>query len=167
MGKRYDAALRIKPLYQKGAQSLSDSEALEVKAIYPRWEQLIGTVAEVGFKFIYDGKLYRVVQAHTFQSNWVPGAGTESLYARIDESHAGTIDDPIPYEGNMTLEAGKYYEQDGLIYLCTRDSGIEVYAPLADLVGHYVELVEPKDLTEDEELYVEDKISSGLLEEYE
>lgn len=158
MGKRLDEAKRIKPLYQKGAQSLSDTEALEVKGIYPNWENLIGTAAEVDYKFIYDGKLYRVIQAHTFQQNWVPGAGTESLYVRIDEAHKGTLDDPIPYSGNMALEAGKYYSQDGVVYYCTRDTINPVYAALADLVPLYVEVVE-------EIIYDDDKQTSGLLEE--
>lgn len=141
MPKRHEAALRAKPLYQKGAQSLSDTEALKVKGIYPKWEDLIGTAAEVDYKFIYDGRLYRVVQAHTFQSNWIPGLDTASLYTLIDETHAGTIDNPIPYNGNMALEAGKYYSEDGVVYYCTRDTINPVYAALADLVPLYVEVV--------------------------
>lgn len=141
MAERLEAALKVKPLYQKAAQILSDTEALAVKAIYPRWEQLIGTEAGVDFKFCHEGRLYRVVQAHTFQSSWLPGPDTAALYACINESHAGTLDDPIPYSGNMALEAGKYYKQYGLLYLCTRSTGIAVYAALAELVGQYVEEV--------------------------
>ena len=40
----------------------------------------------------------------------------------------------------MALEKGKYYSQDGVTYLCTRDTGIAVYNKLADLVGIYVVL---------------------------
>lgn len=69
----------------------------------------------------------------------MPGEGTESLYTRIDETHAGTLSDPIPYNGNMALEAGKYYSQSGAVYLCTRDTVNPVYSALADLVGLYVE----------------------------
>ena len=47
--------------------------------------------------------------------------------------------DPIPYSGNMALEAGKYYSQGGAVYLCTRDTVNPVYSDLADLVGLYVE----------------------------
>lgn len=36
-------------------------------------------------------------------------------------------------------EAGLYYTQDGVTYLCTRDTGIAVYNDLSDLVGIYVE----------------------------
>ena len=53
----------------------------------------------------------------------MPGNGTAALYIRIDESHVGTLDDPIPYSGNMILESGKYYIQDHVIYLCNRDTG--------------------------------------------
>ena len=60
----------------------------------------------------------------------------------IDETHAGTQEDPIPYNGNMALENGKYYSQDGAIYLCNRDTGIPVYQALKDFVGLYVEAVE-------------------------
>lgn len=140
MAKKHDAALRIKPLYQKGAQSLSDTEALEVKGIYPKWVDLLGAAAEVDYKFTHDGALYKVIQAHTFTENWIPGTGTESLYTVIDEEHAGTIDNPIPYNGNMALEAGKYYIQDGVVYYCNRDTGNPVYSPLAELVGLFVEV---------------------------
>jgi hypothetical protein len=140
MPKRHEAALRIKPLYQKGAQSLNDTEALEVKGIYPKWEDLIGTAAEVDYKFTHNDVLYKVIQAHTFQSNWAPGTGTESLYVVVDETHAGTIDNPIPYNGNMALENGKYYSQDGVVYYCNRDTINPVYSPLKDLVGLFVEV---------------------------
>ena len=103
----------------------------------------LGSVeAPAGFRFYYGGALYKCNdQNPTFQAGWVPGVGTESLYVRIDEIHAGTSDDPIPYDGNMELTAGLYYEQDGVVYLCTRDSGNPVYHALKDLVGLYVEVV--------------------------
>ena len=118
----------------------SDLDALAVKGIYPAWDSLIGQTVNVDFKLTYDGKLYKVIQAHTVQSDWIPGAGTESLYAVIDEGHAGTLDDPIPYDGNMELTEGLYYSQDGIVYLCTRSTGQPVYHALSDLVGLYVEV---------------------------
>ena len=42
----------------------------------------------------------------------------------------------------MMLEQGKYYVQDGVTYLCTRDSGIPMTHALSELVGQYVEKVE-------------------------
>ena len=66
---------------------------------------------------------------------------TESLYSKICKTHAGTLDDPIPYSGNMALESGKYYMQDGKVYRCIRDTGNPVYNALSELVGLYVEEV--------------------------
>ena len=67
---------------------------------------------------------------------------TASLYTEVVESHAGTLEDPIPYDGNMELEAGKYYSQGGVTYLCNRNTEIPVYNQLADLVGIYVAVAE-------------------------
>ena len=148
MAVNYDImalARKARPLMEKAAQSLSDAEALQIKTMYPKWEKLVelGSVeAPAGFRFYYGGALYKCNdQNPTFQADWVPGVGTESLYVRIDETHAGTLDDPIPYDGNMELTAGLYYSQDGVVYLCTRDTGAPVYHALKDLVGLYVETV--------------------------
>lgn len=120
--------------------NLTDEESLEVKDLYPEWESKMGQQVNVGEKYRYDGRLWKVLQQHTVQETWKPGEGTESLYTEVTESHAGTKEDPIPYNNNMELEEGKYYSQDGVTYLCTRSTGIPVYNPLADLVGIYVEV---------------------------
>ena len=57
----------------------------------------------------------------------------------IIEQATESLDDPIPYSGNMTLTAGLYYMQDWVIYKCTRDTGNPVYHALSELVGLYVE----------------------------
>lgn len=148
----YEAAERSRPLtleevsrmiitQQINSLAVDDNTALRMAEFYPEWKDLPGTtVDKAGFKFTHKGKLYKTIpEQHSFQADWVPGEGTESLYARIDESHAGTLADPIPYSGNMALEAGRYYSQDGAVYLCTRDTVNPVYSALADLVGLYVE----------------------------
>lgn len=120
--------------------AVDDQTALRMIAFYPEYE--VDHEYKPGEKFVSAGKLYKVLQAHTSQETWVPGAaGTESLYVRIDEEHDGTKYDPIPYEGNMALENGKYYTQSDVLYRCTRDTGNPVYNTLAELVGIYVEVV--------------------------
>ena len=119
--------------------SVDDATAVRMTVFYPEWEK--GKQYTVGYKVQYLGKLYKVVQAHTSQETWTPDI-TASLYTRIDEVHDGTKYDPIPYEGNMTLYNGKYYSQDGVTYLCNRDTGNPVYNKLSELVGIYVEVIE-------------------------
>lgn len=119
--------------------SVDDDTAVRMTAFYPEWEK--DKQYTVGYKVQYLGKLYKVVQAHTSQETWTPDI-TASLYERIDEVHDGTKYDPVPYEGNMTLYNGKYYIEDGVTYLCNRDTGNPVYNKLSELVGIYVEVVE-------------------------
>ena len=116
--------------------SVDDPTALRMLDFYPEWAA--GTAYSVGYKVRKDGKLWRVVQAHTSQAGWEP-ENAASLWEQINETHAGTMDDPIPYSGNMALTAGMYYMQDWVIYKCTRDTGNPVYHSLAELVGLYVE----------------------------
>lgn len=118
--------------------TVDDATAVRMTVFYPEWEK--GKQYTVGYKVQYLGKLYKVVQAHTSQETWTPDI-TASLYTRIDEVHDGTKYDPIPYEGNMTLYNGKYYSQDGVTYLCNRDTGNPVYNKLSELVGIYVEVI--------------------------
>lgn len=118
--------------------TVNDQTAYLMKDFYPEWET--GQSYPVGYKLVYNGELYKVLTAHTSQDAWLPGTGTESLYARIDEAHDGTKYDPIPYNGNMTLTNGLYYTQSGILYLCNRDTGNPVYNALNELVGLYVEV---------------------------
>jgi hypothetical protein len=123
-------------------QSVEGNDALTAKSLYPAFASLAGQTVERGFKFTYGDRLWRVVQPElTLQSQYPPGDGTQSLYEEICEIHEGTIEDPIPYNGNMALENGKYYIQDWVIYLCIRDTGNPVYNSLSELVGLYVEKV--------------------------
>lgn len=133
------------------AVPLSGGEALKRKMYYPEWGGTgapFGKAVDKGFRFRHrvsaDGEytLYEVIQPHTLSAEWIPGKGTESLYEEVNEKNAGTLEDPIPYNNNMELEEGKYYIQDGITYLCTRNTDIAVYADLKDLVGLYVEHIE-------------------------
>ena len=118
--------------------SVDDNTALRMRSYYPGWAA--DTAYSVGYKVQRGGKLWRVLQAHTSQIGWEP-ENAASLWEVINETYAGTIDDAIPYDGNMALTAGLYYTQNDVIYLCNRDTGNPVYHALSELVGLYVEAV--------------------------
>lgn len=117
---------------------VDDNTALRMMAFYPEWEP--GKAFEVGNKLTRGGKLYKVIQAHTAQAGWEP-ENVSAMFTEICEIHDGTLEDPIPYSGNMALEEGNHYIQGDEIYICTRDTGNPVYHALAELVGVYVEIV--------------------------
>ena len=148
---QYEAAERTRPLtaeevtallirQQINTLTVDDNTALRMKDFYPAFESVIGQTVKQGFKFTHGGKLWRTEQPEmTIQEHYAPGMGTESLYSEVCETHAGTLEDPIPYNGNMALESGKYYMQNSKIYRCTRDTVNPVYNALSELVGLYVE----------------------------
>ena len=143
---RNEAIVQFKRAMQFVGETLTDAQALEVVGIYPSWRKLCEaefTAKDAGYRFRYKGKLYKTKNADfTFQSQWIPDEGTESIFERIDVLHAGTANDPIPYDGNMELHSGRYYTQEGVRYFCIRDSGAAVHHGLAELVGLYVEAAE-------------------------
>ena len=144
----YEAYERTRPLtaeevtrlliaQQINGLTVDDNTALRMSEFYPEWAA--GVDYATGYKAQRGGKLWRCVQAHTAQTGWEP-ENAPALWTEICETHAGTLTDPIPYSGNMALEAGKYYSQGGAVYLCTRDTVNPVYSALAELVGLYVEV---------------------------
>lgn len=116
---------------------VDDNTALRMMSYYPEWEP--GKAYTVGNKINRNGKLYKVIQAHTAQVGWEP-ENVPAMFTEICETHDGTIEDPIPYSGNMALEEGKHYIQHDEIYICIRDTGNPVYHALRELVGLYVEI---------------------------
>lgn len=120
---------------------IADNISVRMKDYYPTFEEIVGQTVKQGFKFTYNGELYKTIQPSLMiQEIYPPMTGTESLYTRIDEEHLGNKYDPIPYSGNMALEAGKYYTQDGVMYLCNRDTVNAVYDSLSNLLA-FVEVV--------------------------
>lgn len=120
-------------------ESASDENALVSKELYPSWEP--DTEYEADNRLYYNDKLYKVRQAHISQAIYPPSIDTAALYTEIT-LEPGTRDHPIPYNNNMELEAGKYYSQNEVVYLCIRSTGVPVYNNLADLVHIYVEVAE-------------------------
>jgi hypothetical protein len=115
----------------------SDEAALENIYLYPQWEA--DKAVQVGERNRYGEKLYKCAQAHTTQADWTPDV-TSALWVVVSVEHEGTKDDPIPFTTPMEIFKDKYYTQDGVLYLCIRDSGIALTHNLKDLVGVYVEL---------------------------
>ena len=136
-----EEAYKLRAIIEQAVASLDDATALEAVTLYPAWAA--GVAYEVGVRVQYGGLLYRVRegQAHTSQADWTPDK-TPALYEVVCADHAGTADDPIPYNVGMALENGKYYTEGGVTYRCTRDTISPVYNPLSALVELYVDVVE-------------------------
>lgn len=116
-----------------------DKTALTGRELYPTWVD--GISVEVGDRYQYKDKLYKVIQSHTTQADWKPDA-TPALWIVIDVEHVGTLEDPIPASSGMEYTKGLYYIEDGVIYLMNRqgmndgETIVLHYLP-SQLVGQY------------------------------
>jgi hypothetical protein len=60
--------------------SATDEQALSAVAVYPTWKDSCDY--QVGDRVLYDSVLYKVVIAHTSQSDWTPNVAA-SLFAKV------------------------------------------------------------------------------------
>ena len=98
------------------AETLSDAQALQVPMLFDEFDGN-GVAYEVGKRILFEGVLYKVIQAHTSQAEWTPVAAP-SLFAKvINETIDGSIPEfeqpnsTNPYmKGDRVIFNGKVYE---------------------------------------------------------
>lgn len=71
---------KIREIIEKASASLEDTDALDAVELFPLWA--VGVAYSVGERVQYDGKLYKVVQAHTSQADWTPDK-TPALFTEV------------------------------------------------------------------------------------
>ena len=125
-----------------GRTDITDEEALRRPLLAYSWDTYVGKSLAKGQIVSHGGKLWRVRQdVAAVLEGQEPSMDTAALYEVIEVEPTGTKDDPVPYTPPMEIFQGKYYTEDGKLYLCTRDSGQALSHGLSELVGTYVELV--------------------------
>ena len=127
---KLQAAEQFRKALQKFAASLSDEEALEVATIYDPY--VVGKAYVVGEYLTYganatgDPQLYKVVQAHTSQADWIPDA-TPSLYEPIGLNTEGYPVWSKPSGAHDAYNTGDIVDYNGTLYQSTIDGN--VYSP--------------------------------------
>lgn len=97
-----------------------DKTALIVAPVCPGWAA--GQEYGKGDILNHGGTVYRVIQDVLSLENQPPGAeGMLAIYRPVVFLHAGTADDPIPFENGMDVENGRYYSLGGKTYLAKAD----------------------------------------------
>lgn len=77
-----DVISAVKKILSSETSELSDEDALDIAALYPTWASKVGENVAVGERLWYDGKLYKVIQAHTATELWTPDHNP-ALYTEI------------------------------------------------------------------------------------
>lgn len=144
--ERLKRAKEFRKMSMISADSLPDTQAAEVKTLYPVWKE--GQAVSVDARRYYPptDMLYKCSQAHTTQADWTPDVAT-SLWTPLDVEHTGTLENPIPAVSGMEYVKGKYYSEDGTIYLMNREGMVDgesivLYFLPSQLVGQYFEVIE-------------------------
>lgn len=78
---REEAIIFRKKIEQASAWT-NDADAVEMIELFPHWEKRIGTDVIIGERLQDEGILYKVIQAHTIQSDWKP-KDTPSLFRAV------------------------------------------------------------------------------------
>jgi chitodextrinase len=78
---RRNEAIRIRQLIEKSVSTLDDEEALEAPMLFPAFDPNEKSYT-TGDRFTYEGKLYKVLQDHTSQTDWLPTTAV-SLYVEV------------------------------------------------------------------------------------
>lgn len=108
-------AMAYRAAIDLAAQALDDTKAVEAQCLYPDFA--VGVPYAAGDRLVYDGKLYKVLQAHTSQADWTPPAAP-SLFAEVLPGQGGTgigewkqPDSTNPYQkGDKVTHNGKTWE---------------------------------------------------------
>lgn len=112
---------------------MTDEQALSVSGLHDKWApDIVYTAEDVDKVVKHNGKLYRIVSAHTAAAHYPPdGEGVLALYRPIDVVHAGTMEDPIPFVYGMDVTAGLYYSHENGLWLAKTTMTPCVWNPAA------------------------------------
>lgn len=120
---------------------ITNEEALDRMVIIYDWVHYIGKSLKVGQCVVEGDNVYRVRQDINEVLEVYPPSIVPALYEVIEMVHSGDLNDPIPYVAPMEIFKDKYYTENGVKFICIRDSGIALTHSLNDLAGIYVEFV--------------------------
>lgn len=121
------ASEQIRKALQMFAQTLTNEQAMEISTIYPTYE--VGRAYSVDEMFTYgvndvgDPQLYRVVQAHTSQSDWTPDT-TPALYTPIGLNPQGYPKWSRPTGTHDAYNTGDIVDYNGTLYKSLIDGNV-------------------------------------------
>lgn len=123
MDKR-QAAEQLRRALQLFVQTLTEEQALEVPTVFPAWEvnraYAVGEIISYGENSSGDPQLYKVVQAHTSQADWLPDA-TPALYDPIGLDEGGHPVWTRPSGAHDAYDTGDIVNYNGTLYRSTID----------------------------------------------
>lgn len=118
--KRHEAETYRRQMVD-GAKDLPDTEALKVPMLYDRWQA--GKECAIGDRLYYDGKLYKVLQAHTSHEAYAPDIAV-SLYAEILNPDPSVIPEWVQPSSTNPYMKGDKVSHNGKVWISTMDYNV-------------------------------------------
>ena len=123
-------AKQLRQLIEQLAVTLDDETALTGVELFPVW--VVGKAYAVNDRAQYNGTLYKCIQAHTSQSDWMPSV-TPALWKTVSiDEYPEWVQ---PAGAHDAYNIGDKVTYNGQHYVCTSDGN--VYAP--DVYGWQLE----------------------------
>ena len=123
-------AKQLRQLIEQLAVTLDDETALTGVELFPTW--VVGKAYAVSDRAQYNGTLYKCIQAHTSQADWMPSA-TPALWKTVSiDEYPEWVQ---PTGAHDAYNIGDKVTYNGQHYVCT--SNANVYAP--DVYGWQLE----------------------------
>lgn len=120
-------AEQFRKVLQLFAASLDEESALTVATVYPEWTEgksyAAGEYVTYGENNLGDPQLYKVLQAHTSQTDWTPDI-TPSLFSAIGLDSTGYPVWSCPTGAADAYNKGDIVNYDGALYRSTIDGNV-------------------------------------------
>ena len=119
-----EKATRLRAAMDTAGQFLTDEQAVYVPELYRPWTADAHYAA--GDRRLYDGVLYKCLQEHDAQPEWVPPY-TTSLWARVlipDPTVIPVWEQPDSTNPYMTGDKVHYPDENGPVYESTIDNNV-------------------------------------------
>lgn len=117
-----EKARALRKLIEQAAASLSDEDALTGVELFPRWNEN-GISYAAGDRVLYNGTLFKCLQAHTSQATWTP-IDTPGLWAKVLIPDPEVIPDWEQPESTNGYMKGDKVRYNGKVYESLIDNNI-------------------------------------------
>lgn len=124
---RTQRAEQLRRALQMFASTLDDDAAMEIATVYPAWQvgkaYVIGDIFSYGVNGAGDPQLYKVLQAHTSQADWLPDT-VPALYKAIGIDDSGYPIWSRPTGASDAYNKGDIVDYNGTLYRSLIDGNV-------------------------------------------
>lgn len=101
--------------------TVDDTTALTVPQLYPEWSS--DKTYAVGDRILYEGTLYKCLQSHTAQADWIP-TNASSLWARVLIPDPDVIPEWVQPDSTNPYSKGDKVKHNGKTWVSDIDGNI-------------------------------------------